>query len=154
MKRRDGNDSTADTRPCGKRLRKYSGLHPARAQEPESTIAASPSVPVINSNANPQPSVKSGCNCTGFRAACSREPESIAPAGPGLSTSSNSRVTTLAVGPTGCRKGKHKDRNHKPASVDPSSSYEPKHLEPYNEPFTQPPLLPQNENENEIIVPR
>ena len=153
MKRRDGNGSTADTQPCAKRIRKYSGLRPARTREPESTIAASPSVPVGSSTSNAPPSVKSGRNRTGFRAARSREPESMASAGPGQSTSSNSRVTTLAVGPTGRRKGKHKDRNHKHAGVDPSlapariedssylnndqSPYEPE-IEPYNEPLAAP----------------
>ena len=111
-KRKDDNDSTAEHERSTKRPRThYTSFRAARPRRPETVMTSAQ-----NSSADPQPSATKRTR-SGFRVARPRVPESIT-SPVSSSISSSSRVTTLAVGPTGRRKGKHKDRNHTPAVAD------------------------------------
>lgn len=109
---KDNNDSTPE-HECSTMCPRthYTSFHAACPRRPETVMTSAQ-----NSSADPQPSATK-CTRSGFRIARPQVLESIT-SSVSSSISSSSRVTTLAVGPTGCRKGKHKDRNHTPAVAD------------------------------------
>ena len=117
-KRKGDNVSNIGPQPSTKRSRTHSSFHAARPRRSEtSTTAISSSSANISGAANPSANPQSSATKRtrpGFCVSLPRVPESITSA-VSPSISSSSRVTTLAVGPTGRRKGKRKYRNHTPA---------------------------------------
>jgi hypothetical protein len=81
-----------------------------------------------DSKANPQLPAKWVCPCTGFRAACSKDPPTQQP----VASSSSSHITTLTLGASGhCLKAKHKERSHTPPNPLPSTTVVPDTQEPF-----------------------
>ena len=111
-KHKDNNDSSIEHQHSTKHpCTHYTSFRAACPQRPETVMTSAQ-----NSSANPQPSATKH-TCSGFHIAHPWVPESIT-SSVSLLISLSSQVTTLAVGPTCRRKGKHKDWNHTPAVTD------------------------------------
>ena len=105
------------------------GFRAARPRElRDTTPTASSSAATGDENdahPDPQPAVKHGRNCPGFRATWhSPEPQSVTASDPS-SISTSSWITTLALDPNGRLRGRHKDRSHTPAVASLSSTPTP-----------------------------
>ncbi|KDR76587.1 hypothetical protein GALMADRAFT_67342 [Galerina marginata CBS 339.88] len=113
-KRKDDGDSSANPPTAAKRIRSAPGFRLAPNNDDVHTSS--------DLNTDIPPPTKNHGARTGFRAARSREPNSVASgssAGP-----TNSRITSLAVGGNGRLKAKRKDRSHHDAQMtaDPGST--------------------------------